>query len=113
MIAARSSTVVSGLTMHHRSTVSAPHAVGVTKDCSLASCQSLQALYPVGVPSDPAEQHHRQLRLEDQLEMRRGAHQLGTLLATRNVVSIASVYARVPCVAKLNHSGSPRARRDR
>ena len=42
-IAARSSTVVSGLTMHQRRTVSPPHAVGVTNDCWLASCQSLHA----------------------------------------------------------------------
>ena len=43
-MAARSSTVVSGLTMHQRSTVSPCHAEGVTKASPRRNCSSLQAL---------------------------------------------------------------------
>ena len=49
---ARSSTVVSGLTMHQRSTVSPSHAVGVTKEWPRASSPSLHAWYCGGAPAD-------------------------------------------------------------
>ena len=76
-IEARSSTVVSGLTMHHRRTVSPHPRVGVTKALLTGELAVAPRLVVRGIPAQAAEQHDGQLGLDDQLEVRRGAYELG------------------------------------
>ena len=85
-----SSTVVSGLTMQIRSTVSPCHARRHDERPSGGELGVAPRLVCRRRPADAPEQHDRQLGLDQQLEVRHCVDERGARAGDRSVVSTAS-----------------------